>query len=188
MNLKMIGFYSYTDSSITRKFESMGEGLLLVRIDKKEKHPSPYHWFFENGRKPAFDISINPDNSLVNYIKFFFQDETIEENSFYTEIKDKKDFEPIFQVNKFDKNTFQIFQKNNILAFLHNINNIVMILDNHIATKEFNIGSDISILFDQEDCFSGVLVKNLRDFELAELKKAKIMKMRFSENLLTSKA
>jgi|GEM_PF-5573613 len=41
-------------------FESMGKGLLLIKICYVPKHPSPYHWLNENSRKPPFDISFHP--------------------------------------------------------------------------------------------------------------------------------
>jgi len=61
-----------------RHIEGMGEGLVLFKVFAKNKRVGQnYHLFYENKKKPPFDVAINPDNDAIEYISFFVQDEKI---------------------------------------------------------------------------------------------------------------
>lgn len=164
---------------IKRTFDSAldgDKGLVLLRIDIGIKHQSPYHWFLKDNRKPPFDIALNPDNGICNYIKFFFQDEKIL-------INNKNDIgiiskvikgAPIFDITAYSEKNYHISENGIIITNLTN-NNLSLLIENRNINICVNVDSKISFYFDKNNVFSGLEIISLTDSEIYALKNSDIL-------------
>ena len=176
MSLKLNEVKNEIVTLVDRKFESMGKGLLLVRLDFNTKNQSPYHWFLEDDRKPPFDIAFNPDNGLCSYIKFFFQDEKI--------LIDKKidigfiskivEGVPIFDLTSYNEKNYQIFENGIMVSCLINNDLFLLIKDKNIGIC-INVDSKTSLYFDKNNLFTGLQIKSLTDSEINVFKDSDIL-------------
>lgn len=159
---------------IHRKFEAMGENLLLAKLEVLPKCLSPYHWFLEDKRKPPFDIAINPDNGLFSYIKFFFQDEKLQQTNSYINCVKREEGYPQFDISSFDDRKYHIFEQGKLEVYLYDRNlHLIVSKTNSYRCLEINFYN--SILFDERDIFTGMVFKDLSDKELEELISANIL-------------
>ena len=62
-----------------RKIENMGTGLALFKISATDSQYgyAKYHFMFNNGRKPPLDIAIDIQDTSIEYISWFVQDEKL---------------------------------------------------------------------------------------------------------------
>lgn len=159
---------------IHRNFEAMGENLLLIKLESIPKCLSPYHWFLEDKKKPPFDIAINPDNGLFNYIKFFFQDEKIQKINSYINCEKREDGYPQFDISSFNEKKYHVFEQGKMEAYLQE-RNLYLVVSKTNSCRCLKLDSYNSILFDAGDNFTGIVCKDLSDKELEELVNAKIL-------------
>jgi hypothetical protein len=175
MRLRFSGKYRHIDEiNICRSFESMGRGLLLVRLDFQPKHCSPYHWFLESKRKPPFDIALRPEDGSITYIKFFFQDEKIENNNTIINCVVENEGLPLFDISDFNDKNYQHFEDGNVDVYLYK-------RDMHVkvsGAKEFrniNLDKQNSVIVDEEGFFVGLIMKELTQVEINELIQAEVI-------------
>ncbi|WP_252251033.1 hypothetical protein [Clostridium sp. ZBS13] len=159
----------------TRYIESMGKGLVLfkVKVNKKAIGQN-YHYFYEDKKKPPLDIAVNPKNKMIEYVSFFAQDEKIGQMSLNLNIT--------FVTKNITFDCFNIdanppeekIMKNFILNF--NDNNLYL-LDSE-ASQEligYEINIDNHILFDQDNTFCGILLSNISDEEIKEMRQSVVL-------------
>lgn len=156
-----------------RTFESMGRGLLLIRIDNINRKQIPYHYFLENGRKPPLDVAIDKECGEVSYINYFFQDEKMYLNQIDM-VLEYKDGLPIFDTNMFSDRRYQIFEE---ADFQNKISksDLLVALNYAKHANAYQLYEDIFLLFNNSNEFLGFLLKNLNDGEVQELIKSEIL-------------
>ena len=157
----------------TRTFESMGKGLLSIRVDNIQKVQSPYHYLFDNGKKPPFDIAINPITKRICYFKFFLQDEKLEAN------KQSFDYEstfgePVFSIEPFNENKSYISNHVEFESFFNN-GNLIIVRKECYPQKAINISTDIKLLISNENNFAGVVFELLSEKDIFELQESEVI-------------
>ncbi|SEJ50077.1 hypothetical protein SAMN05660742_1099 [Propionispira arboris] len=174
MGLKLVGVSRvFNDKKVYRKFESMGKNLLLIKLEILPQKCIPFHWLLENGKKPPFDIAINPYDGSISYMKFFFQDEKIEKFDVFINQQKKQEGTPQFDISNFNEKNYQIFEKGNVEANL-NGKNLYLIISNAGANQVLNLDDNNAMLFDANAFCTGVLFKNLLE-EIGELIRSQIL-------------
>jgi hypothetical protein len=157
----------------TRTFESMGKGLFLMRVDNIHKVQSPYHYLFENGKKPPFDIAINPMTKRICYFKFFLQDEKFETSQKYYDLENTSG-EPVFSVEPFDETKYQVYKQAEFESFYNN-NNLIIIRKECNPQKAIKISIDIKVLINNQNDFAGVIFESISEQDISELKKSEVI-------------
>lgn len=168
--------FSVTDTKIsyTRSIESMGEGLVLFKIKAIDKHFGlNYHYFFEDKKKPPLDLAINPINGAVEYVSFFAQDERLTSKTkninlciFETQI--------FFDISNFTEECSTVSRFNEFELQKDELGNI-WVLQKHLMNdmKAYKITEKDFLLFDFQNEFAGILLKNISAFEYKELQTSK---------------
>lgn len=176
MGIKIIGVVEDIGNfNVSRKFEGMGEGLLLLRLQFILKYPSPFHWLLESRGKPPLDIAVDSTNGAICYIKFFFQDETIKNiTDIQLEIKEIQKGIPYFDISEFDEKKYYISEKGSMSTFIMHGDLYIFIVDAKIDMI-LNVDHDNALLFNEERFCVGLLIKNLSNSELKELMLSKIL-------------
>lgn len=157
----------------TRTFESMGKGLFLIRVDNIHKVQSPYHYLFENGKKPPFDIAINPMTKKICYFKFFLQDEKLDISQMSFDFE-KTYGEPIFSVEPFNEKKYQVYKQAEFDSFFNN-NSLIIIRRECNPHKALNISKDIKILINNKNDFSGVVFESITEQDISEFKESGVI-------------
>jgi len=165
--------------SVSRCFESMGTGLLLLSIHTDPKSQYPYHWFLENNIKPPLDIAIDKDTGQFNSIRFFFQDEKINCIKKIPSCLKSLHGIPLFQVSDFSEDKYQIFEQGNVFAHTKN-NDLYLILENHVNSfKSINLclilSENITFFFDKSNIFIGLCLKDLSISEVSTLELSNLL-------------
>ncbi len=177
MGLRLSGISKDVNyKKIHRKFESMGENLLLIKLEVFPKSRSPFHWFLEDQKKPPFDIAINPDDGSISYIKFFFQDENLKNLDNVMCRKKQQAGIPQFDISSFNEKTYQIFEVGYVESFL-NEKSLYLIISNVGVYQFLDLDTNNAMLFNEDDFCAGLLLKNLSEEEIKELVRAKILKL-----------
>ncbi|HMM19085.1 MAG TPA: hypothetical protein PKA10_00005 [Selenomonadales bacterium] len=162
------------EKKVVRKCESMGNGLLLVRLDIEPRTQSSFHWLLENKRKPPFDIAINPQNGLISYLKFFLQDEKVKEQGCTMQCgKYQVEGLPLFDLQEFNEKNYQIFEEGQLDAF-YDGRNLCITTPDFVGYRCLNLDEKNAILFDEKSFFVGVILKNLSEEEIGELMQANV--------------
>ena len=168
--------FSVTDTKIsyTRSIESMGEGLVLFKIKAIDKHFGlNYHYFFEDKKKPPLDLAINPINGAVEYVSFFAQNERLTSKTkninlciFETQI--------FFDTSNFTEECSTVSRFNEFELQKDELGNI-WVLQKHLMNdmKAYKITEKDFLLFDFQNEFAGILLKNISAFEYKELQTSK---------------
>lgn len=173
-NINMIFSVTNTKISYTRSIESMGEGLVLFKIEAIDKHFGlNYHYFFEDKKKPPLDLAINPINGAVEYVSFFAQDERLTSKTkninlciFETQI--------FFDTSNFTEECSTVSRFNEFELQKDELGNI-WVLQKHLMNdmKAYKITEKDFLLFDFQNEFAGILLKNISAFEYKELQTSK---------------
>ena len=173
-NINMIFSVTNTKISYTRSIESMGEGLVLFKIKAIDKHFGlNYHYFFEDKKKPPLDLAINPINGAVEYVSFFAQDERLTSKTkninlciFETQI--------FFDISNFTEECSTVSRFNEFELQKDELGNI-WVLQKHLMNdmKAYKITEKDFLLFDFQNEFAGILLKNISAFEYKELQTSK---------------
>ena len=173
-NINMIFSVTNTKISYTRSIESMGEGLVLFKIKAIDKHFGlNYHYFFEDKKKPPLDLAINPINGAVEYVSFFAQDERLTSKTkninlciFETQI--------FFDTSNFTEECSTVSRFNEFELQKDELGNI-WVLQKHLMNdmKAYKITEKDFLLFDFQNKFAGILLKNISAFEYKELQTSK---------------
>ena len=173
-NINMIFSVTNTKISYTRSIESMGEGLVLFKIKAIDKHFGlNYHYFFEDKKKPPLDLAINPINGAVEYVSFFAQDERLTSKTkninlciFETQI--------FFDTSNFTEECSTVSRFNEFELQKDELGNI-WVLQKHLINdmKAYKITEKDFLLFDFQNEFAGILLKNISAFEYKELQTSK---------------
>ncbi len=152
-----------------RGIEGMGTGLVLLKVYSKEKrYGMNYHYFFEDNRKPPLDLAINPDDGMIEYISFFVQDELVEKREM------KESFSIIDANVEFDISSFNDEINNKVLEekfeLFIDFNGNLWCLKNlgNNSINAYLIDYNNYILFDENNEFLGVLMKDLNHKELEQ--------------------
>jgi hypothetical protein len=157
-----------------REIEGMGDNLVLLKIENKKSNGGyNFHLFYRNGKKPPFDVAINPNDNQIEYISFFIQDEKIIEMNREIDIIyennsisiSSKDFS-IDNLNiEIDKEFNIFFNKRNLIIIEKNIDKEVraytLIKNNYILLKDKEI--------------SGFILNNITSEEISILKESKVL-------------
>ena len=172
--INMIFSVTNTKISYTRSIESMGEGLVLFKIKAIDKHFGlNYHYFFEDKKKPPLDLAINPINGAVEYVSFFAQDERLTSKTkninlciFETQI--------FFDTSNFTEECSTVSRFNEFELQKDELGNI-WVLQKHLMNdmKAYKITEKDFLLFDFQNEFAGILLKNISAFEYKELQTSK---------------
>lgn len=173
-NINMIFSVTNTKIFYTRSIESMGEGLVLFKIKAIDKHFGlNYHYFFEDKKKPPLDLAINPINGAVEYVSFFAQDERLTSKTkninlciFETQI--------FFDTSNFTEECSTVSRFNEFELQKDELGNI-WVLQKHLMNdmKAYKITEKDFLLFDFQNEFAGILLKNISAFEYKELQTSK---------------
>lgn len=157
----------------TRTFESMGKDLFFIRVDNIHKDLFPDHYFFENGKKPPFDIAINHITRRISDFTFFFMNEKliISDEPFSFE---KINGEPVFSAELFDENKYHEFIQAEFDSFLWN-ESLVIIRKGSNPKKAIAISQDIAILMNEQNDFAGVLFESLSEQDIFKLKESEVI-------------
>ena len=152
-----------------RGIEGMGTGLVLLKVYSKEKrYGMNYHYFFEDNRKPPLDLAINPDDGMIEYISFFVQDELVEKREM------KESFSIIDANVEFDISSFNDEINNKVFEekfelFIDSNGNLWCLKNIwDISINAYLIDYNNYILFDENNEFLGVLMKDLNHKELEQ--------------------
>jgi len=179
MALSLSKLLNTNSTSVTRAFESMGHGLLLVTIDFGQDSVSPLHWFLESGKKPPLDVSINSNTGAINSIRFFFQDETLDKSTVKPLCLKKASGIPVFDISIFSKNMYQIFEPGKVNTHMHNNDLYFAFQKNFIANQNISlcleVSRDISLFFDEHSVFTGFVLKKILNIEIISLQKSGLM-------------
>ena len=173
-NINMIFSVTNTKISYTRSIESMGEGLVLFKIKAIDKHFGlNYHYFFEDKKKPPLDLAINPINGAVEYVSFFAQDErlTSKTKNINLCILETQIF---FDTSNFTEECSTVSRFNEFELQKDELGNI-WVLQKHLMNdmKAYKITEKDFLLFDFQNEFAGILLKNISAFEYKELQTSK---------------
>lgn len=154
-----------------RKFEIMGNKILLVRIDKDDFCLSPFHWIYENNMKPPLDIAINTYDATIKYITFFIQEDELRilEKMYNITYVDAL---PTVDINAFNekKYTFSIFK-----TFTYEVDRKDMYIiksDSKDILFAYTLSINDYVLCNSKGDFSGLLLKNISKEEKDILIKA----------------
>ena len=173
-NINMIFSVTNTKISYTRSIESMGEGLVLFKIKAIDKHFGlNYHYFFEDKKKPPLDLAINPINGAVEYVSFFAQDErlTSKTKNINLCISETQIF---FDTSNFTEECSTVSRFNEFELQKDELGNI-WVLQKHLMNdmKAYKITEKDFLLFDFQNEFAGILLKNISALEYKELHTSK---------------
>lgn len=161
--------------SYTRHIESMGKGLVLFKVKANKKAIGQnYHYFYEDKKKPPLDIAINPKNNLIEYVSFFAQDEKIEQTSLNLNIKfiNKNvefygfDMDLNYAEERYMKDFKLYFDKGNIY---------LLSSEESVDLIGYEVNHNNNILFDKSDIFYGLLLSNISDDEINEMKQSEVL-------------
>ena len=158
-----------------RKIESMGKGLVMFKVLAVNRRMGQnYHLFYADKRKPPLDIAINPDDGAIEYISYFVQNEVIKDIDIDIEIINEYIGISI-KNTAFNKNNVHITIEKNFLVMKSGED--IWILSENIdesVLTAYNINQLISLLF-MDDEFYRVILKNLNESELQEIRNSKCL-------------
>ncbi len=165
----------FSNKKYTRKIESMGNGLVLFKVEVGDKKiGQKYHLFYADGFKPPFDIAINPCDGTIEYVSYFAQDEVIEKSDVLPQVISNGVGIRIIHKD-FNENNVHITDEGSF-SFSMSDNNI-WILRNDIARtelKEYGLDESNGLLFLDND-FCGMVLRNLSDEEIREIYDSKCL-------------
>ena len=170
----MIFSVTNTKISYTRSIESMGEGLVLFKIKAIDKHFGlNYHYFFEDKKKPPLDLAINPINGAVEYVSFFAQDERLTSKTKNINLC-IFEIQIFFDTSNFTEACSTVSRFNEFELQKDELGNI-WVLQKHLMNdmKAYKITEKDFLLFDFQNEFAGILLKNISAFEYKELQTSK---------------
>ncbi|MHB1685213.1 MAG: hypothetical protein ACYCYO_20805 [Bacilli bacterium] len=156
--------------NIRRDFEYMGTGLILLRVTSEDKIPSPYHWMLEDGRKPGLDISFNPTNGNMVYMKFFLQDEKVKVESVEISATELQGL-PLFDKSDWNENQYYL-SEHGAVKLMFDGTNLYLIRTGHTPTICVRTGQSFSMLFSTDKIFSGAMFHDVNTEEIQLLKDA----------------
>lgn len=158
------------NSKFTRSFESMGKGLLFIRVDSNQESKPPFHYLFEDGKKPPFDIAINPSTNMISYFKYFLQDEEIDSTHNFGELN-QMNGDVVFSTEKFSDKTYQIFEEAEFETSYQN-DNLYIVRKGHCPERAVCLAEGIKILIDKKGDFVGVIFDSIVENEIQEFYKS----------------
>ena len=127
-----------------------------------------YHRLYNNCYKPPLDISFNISDKLMERFSFIIQDDKIDINKL--DIKVEKFNIPFNIPNEVDEKNYLHEELGNFIIILSEKN--LLIIKNGAEKDKYyghNVDTNTVLLFKSEE-FCGVLIKNLNDEELKNLK------------------
>ncbi len=154
-----------------RSIESMGVGLVLFKISSADRHTGfNFHYFFEDKKKPTFDLALNPDSGTIEYISFFAQDEKLTSKTKATNVL-YKESQIFFDVSEFNEANSSSARFYEFQLQKDSLSNIWALRKNYGETSvnAYNLDENNFLLFDSENKFAGVLLKDLTALEYNEL-------------------
>ena len=165
--------------AVSRIFEPMGEGLLLVRVKCGVGSLVPNHWFFESGSKPPLDIALNAKTGVLESIKFFFQDEVIVEEASKVVVAKTSVGTPVFDISMFTAEKYQEFELETVHAFLTGAS-LYFMLENKLQRNIkvdlcLDVSKTLSLFFGVDKCFLGFALHDLISHEIKALGASKII-------------
>lgn len=167
------------DSSINntyvRNIEEMGKGLVLIKILRKDKRPGlKYHFFYENGVKPPFDLALDPQDNQIDYCSFFIQDEKVAFKKRFFNLEFRKAIEILDEKFSFNKPNISLTKEFDVFISEEDL----FVLEKNVVLEKINayeIGANTYILFSEEDCFEGIMIKGLTELEKDQLISADVI-------------
>lgn len=159
----------------TRYIEGMGKNLVLfkVKADKKAIGQN-YHYFYEDKKKPPLDIAVNPKNNMIEYVSFFAQNEQIEQISLNLNITFVNKNIEINCLNMDENHPEEKLARKFRLNF---DNNNLYLLDSEVLVDlmGYEINTNNYILFDKDNVFHGLLLSNISEDEIKEMKESLVL-------------
>lgn len=165
MNFNMLN----TKKTYVRTIESMGIGLALFKISLINRQAGfNYHYFFEDKKKPPFDLSLNPDTGTIEYISFFAQDEKLTSKA--TNVLHNES-QICFDISEFDEANSSLSKFCEFQLQKDSLSNIWLLRTNYAEenVNAYNLNERNFLLFDSENKFAGILLKDLTAVEYNEL-------------------
>lgn len=157
-----------------RTIECISDGLVLFKTSAANRRIGQnYHMFFEDKKKPPLDIAVNPDDGAVEYVSFFAQDEVISIQNMASTIE-YIDGLVILNTKNFDMNNTSVTTEKNFK--LINSGNDIYVLGkttDHTLLQAYRLDSNNYLLFCALGDFCGVLLKNISEIELGEIRKSR---------------
>lgn len=142
-----------------------------MKLRKKSAYGLKYHIRYNNGYKPPLDISFNNIDGSVDCIKYIIQDERI----FFDDINyDIIDSDSIFDIPYFIDEINYICNRQGEFVVYFNDSNL-FIIKKDISLYNFmgySIDINTMLLFQEKD-FCGILIKDINENEMEELRKSK---------------
>lgn len=167
----MIFKISNKKKTYIRNIEKLSEGLVIFKICLNDRHLQPnYHYFFEDKKKPPFDLSLNTESGTIEYISFFLQDEKIIEKTKYINIV-YKNTQISFDISNFGIDNSSSTQFAEFEFQIDSLSSIWLLRKNtnEENVNAYNLNDNTFLLFDVKNNFVGVLLKNLTLSEYNEL-------------------
>jgi len=159
-----------------RTIEKMGKELVLFKISAAYKRIGQnYHLYFEDKRKPPLNIAINPENGTIEYITYFAQKEKIILHNIVN-IIDFKDKFAVIEEGLFDKNNTDVILEKRFKIIKSN--NDIFIMDTEILNESlqaYKINDVNYLLFTSAGDFCGVLLKDISEEELNEIRSSQCL-------------
>lgn len=154
-------------TSYSRIFESMGKGLLLIRVECPDKSRAPFHYLFENGWKPPFDIAINPSKGVIDYFKFFLQDEKVVKSQRLKELESIEG-DAVIEMNQFSTENYQFFIQAEFEACFKD-DSLCLLRIGETPNKKIAISKNTFVLFTSSNEFAGVILDEISGSEINEM-------------------
>ncbi len=171
--MKPLKIVKKLQSNYTRTFESMGEGLLFIKVEDKSKSLPPYHFFFRDGRKPPFDIAVHPTTKCLSYFTFFLQDEKAKLLGISNKLIEIEG-NLIFPTDLFSENIFEVSQQAEF-EVLFDYNYLAIVIKNTTPVYKIIISKNLNILLSHEEVFVGVSFDVINEKELLAFKESMII-------------
>lgn len=173
MNLILSKTYNFF-SSINMAVENISAELILISIELKGHELSfdarPYHWRCDFGDFPPLDISLDSETGLIKEVTIFIRkkDIKITDKSKKLDLSVLKGY-PSFDTSIWEENEY--YMDNNLKVDISLSNRDMSILiQSKSPVQILTVNEALDIYFDNQNVFTGFVIKNLADNELNLLK------------------
>lgn len=116
-------------------------------------------------------MAINASNGMIDYVKFFLQDEKVLKGNKIVGI-DEVEGNAEISIGEFDKENYQIFIESDLEISLED-NSIYVSRCEMFPQKAVHISANTSILFTEDNDFVGLVLGGITVDELNEMKSLK---------------
>lgn len=150
----------------TRKFEVIRNGAVQVTLRViSGGNGSSYIWNLEDGSQQAFEIAISKHDNNFKYLKFVFQNNSIEEKNMHIENICIYHGMPVFNSSDFDENIQFNLDEGEVSTFL-STNSIARVIQNADIFGKILLDENNAIYINKKNEYVGVCLENLSQEEI----------------------